>query len=177
MRYHCTSTGTVKMKQPSHAKPQLGHGATGTLGNSHDHSGKQWGGLRWDWTYTSTRLRNSTPKIHAGGEHVHAHVHVKPGHWYYRNVDRHSQKREVTHHEWMNVWRVSKHAMLLSTINASLAHTATWVNSNRAWREERQTPESTWRMISHTGNFRKAKPDGSNRKAKRTFAWAQGGLG
>lgn len=54
MRYHCTSTGTVKMKQPSHAKPQLGHGTIRTLGNSHNHSGKQWGGLWWDWTYTST---------------------------------------------------------------------------------------------------------------------------
>lgn len=164
------------MKQPSHAKPWLGHGATGTLGNSHNHSGKQWGGLWWDWTCASIRLSNPTPNIHAGGERVYAHVHMKAGHWCY-SVDRHSQKQEVTHHEWMNVRRVSKRAMLLSTVNASLAHTATWVNSNHAWREERPTPESTWHMTLYTGNFRKAKPDGSDRKAKRTFAWAQGDLG
>lgn len=166
MRYHHTSTGTVKMKQPSHAKPWLGHGATGTLGNSHNHSGKQWGGLWWDWTYASIRLSNSTPNIHAGGEHVHAHVHMKPGHWCYRSVHHHSQKQEVTHHERMNVWHVSKRAMLLSTINASLAHTATWVNSNHAWREERPTPESTWRMISYTGNIRRQNQTAVTEKRK-----------
>lgn len=68
--------------------------------------------------------------------------------------------------------------MLLSTANASLAHTATWVNSNHAWREElTDTRKHMAHDFSTQEILERQNQTAVTEKAKRTFAWAQDDLG
>ena len=181
MRYHCTPTRTVNMKQSSHAQRWLDVQPQGLSCTAGRPLRKAVGGGFWrEWTYTFHTRQQFHP-IFTQEERMSTHTSTRsPGSDVQRSINHHSQNQRPTAHPLVNelTYGVCPNVQRCSARTKHLRYTQPrgWIQSMH--RGKSAGHQKARDVRSRTNEIlERQKPNSSDRKAKRTFAWARGVLG